>query len=136
MNKGLGKKLHQADQRYVADEEVVLRPAQAAGIVTPKDKIWLSLHGMGNAMATWRETSNSAGHSLPTLKSDEASLHDTRLPKGVEWRSLRTLLPCSFPVLLVMKYCNILPSSKTQGLDYLRKTFTLAGPSYEGGGCS
>lgn len=52
MNKGLGKKLHQADQRYVADEEVVLRPAQAAGIVTPKDKIWLSLHGMGNAMAT------------------------------------------------------------------------------------
>lgn len=42
----------QPDQRYVADEEVVLCPAQAAGIMTPKDKIWLGLHVLGIVMAT------------------------------------------------------------------------------------
>lgn len=126
----------QPDQRYGADEEVVLCPAQAAGIMTPKDKIWLGLHAIGNATATLRETSNTAGHSSPTLTSDEASLHGARLPKGVERRSLRTLSPWSFALHLVMKGCNILPSYRTQGLDYLRKTFALAGPSCQGGGCS
>lgn len=29
----------QLNQRYVADEEVVLCPAQAGGIMTPKDEI-------------------------------------------------------------------------------------------------
>lgn len=43
----------QPDQRYVADKEVVvLCSAQAAGTMALKDKIWLNLHAMGNAMAT------------------------------------------------------------------------------------
>jgi len=43
----------QPNQRYVADKEVVvLCPAQAAGIMTLKDKIRLGLPARGNATAT------------------------------------------------------------------------------------
>lgn len=138
MSKGLGKKLHFLCN-LISDtlqmSEVVLCPAQGAGITTLKDKIWLGLHAMGNAMATWRETSNTAGHGFPALVSAEASLHDVQLPKGVGQRSLCSLFLWSFSLQLVIKDCNILPSYKMQGLGCLGKTSSLAGPNCQTGGC-
>lgn len=111
MRKSLGKKLHllcNLTGDMLQMREVVLCPAQAAGIMTFRVIIWLGIHAIAKVMAMWRETSSRASHSfLPSCQMK----HCCMMPKGVERRSLCTLL-LALSFTIGNKNYNILPSYK------------------------
>lgn len=111
MRKSLRKKLHllcKLTSDVLQMREVVLCPAQAAGIMTFRVILWLGIHAVAKVMATWRETSGRASHSfLPSCQMK----HCCTMPKGVGRWSLCTL-PLAPSFTIGNKNCNILPSYK------------------------